>query len=256
MNALATNRPSNAPWNKLQRAASDLKETPDQLLHVDGVRWDIENLPNGKTTDNGVFSDAYVNPAKVKDVFLVVKPFTERPGNLPGHALLGFEFQPDAPVTSSQGQKDSGLVLSVEFRYREGEEFDPVQSIEDPHPIIYQLGTWSDAIEKATIHDANPMQKYKLKLNDEQKTSLLKERLAAAAADHTTDMYHPVTNSCLSTLIDGVNKVVPEKQRIPHNAPDGSPDVSATVPIWCSSTFRSHGLLAQLAPTVIPANPK
>lgn len=254
--ALAT-RPNNQdkPWTKLQQAASNLTETSDHILHVEGVRWDIENLPDGKCTDNGVFSDAYINPAKVKDVFLVIKPFTERPGNLPGHALLKFEFEADAPVTNSQGQKDPSLALSVEIHLKEGEVWDPVDAVDHPHPIMYQLGTWSDAIEKATIHDSNPLESYKLKLDKAQKESLLRERLAISAAEHT-DMYHPVTNSCLSTLIDGVNKVVPANQQLPHTKQDGSAEPTATIPIWSPQLFRRYRLITQPRPDVIAANPK
>ena len=245
--------PATSPFTPLQREARDLGQTPDKRLHIEGVRWGIEKGPDGKITDNGVFGDAFIEPSKVQDVFLVIKPFVDKPGNAPGHALLDFEFQPDAPVVDSQGHKDSGLVLSVEMHLRTGEDFDPADAIENPRPIMYQVGTWSDAIEKATVHDHDPLQRYKLKLTQEQKVSLLEERLRSATRDHSTDLYHPIINSCLSTVIDGVNLVVPEKQRIPHNDASGNPIPSSTIPIWCKTQFQSHGLLAQFTPEVIPA---
>ena len=243
------------PWSALQRAATDLGKTQDGLVHLDGVRWDIENNPDGTTIEQGVFRDAYINPEKVTDVFLCIKPFTEKPGNLPGHALLKFAFAPDAPVRDSQGNQDSALAVSVEVHFKQGQDYDPTGG-QEPQPILYQLGTWSDAIEKATVHDRNPLKVYKLKLSQEQKVALLNERLQASTQDHGQDMYHPVTNSCLSTLIDGVNKVVPSHQQIARTDSDGQPVPEATIPLWAPQSFRRYDLLAKPIPEVIPAKPK
>jgi len=243
------------PWSALQRAASQLETTPEGLVHLDGVRWDIENNADGTTLEQGVFRDAYVQPDKVQDVFLCIKPFTEKPGGVPGHALLKFAFPKDAPVRDSLGNTDSALALSVEVHFKQGQGFDPTGG-QEPQPILYQLGTWTDAIEKATVHDRNPLRIYKLKLTPEQKVSLLRERLQAATADHTQDLYHPVTNSCLSTLIDGVNKVVPGHQQIPRTDPNGDPEPQATIPVWSPNAFRQYRLLAPAGPEIIPAAPK
>jgi hypothetical protein len=243
------------PWSALQKAARQFEQGQDGRVHVDGVRWDIENNPDGTTIEKGVFRDAYVVPEKVKDVYLCIKPFTENPGGVPGHALLNFEFQPDSPVVDSLGNQDKGLALSVEVHFKQGQDYDPIGS-QEPQPVLYQLGTWTDAIEKATVHDRNPLQSYRLKLSHEQKVALLQERLQAATRDHESDIYDPVTNSCLSTLIDGVNRVVPAHQRIPSTTPDGDPDPKATVPVWSPSAFRKYNLLAQLTPDTIPAVPK
>ena len=240
--------PDTRPWTPLQHAAKDLGTTPDGRLHVDGVRWGIEKGADGKLTDTGVFRDAYINPDKVKDVYLVIKPFSDQPNPFPGHALLDFEFEPDAPVTDSQGNKDSGLAVSVEVHLREGEHYDPQESQNHPKPIMYQLGTWSDGIEKATAHDHELIQRYHLALSHDQEVSLLKERVAKSTQDHTLDLYNLIGNSCISTLIDGVNKVIPDKQQIAHLLPDGHPDPTASVPIYVPTLFLTHGLLADPAP--------
>lgn len=224
---------------------------PDNSVHLDGVRWDIENDSTGACIEKGDFVDTFIKPDKVKDVYLMIKPFADQPRGLPGHALLKFEMQPDAPITNSKGQTDSALAISVEAHFHQGEKYDP----NTKNPVIYQLGTYTDAIEKATLNDHDPLNIYKLNLNHDQKVALLNERLQAACQDHSSDTYDAVTNSCLSTLIDGVNKVIPEAQQIPHTLPDGSPDPSASVPVWCPGAFQAHGLLVPGKPQVIPAIP-
>lgn len=233
------------PWSPLQKAPSHLG-TVEGRVHLDGVRWDIENAPDGQALEKGVFRDAYVQPERVKEVFLCIKPFSDKPGGVPGHALLDFQFESDAPVTDSQGNRDTGLAVSMEVHFREGEGYDPGSS--KPQPILYQLGTWKDAIEKATVFDHYPLKRYKLKLNHDQQVALLKERLNEATKDHSQNLYDPVTNSCLSTLIDGVNQVLPESQRMSHSKPDGSPDPNATIPVWTHRLFYQHGLLHKLTP--------
>jgi hypothetical protein len=236
------------PKSPLQRAATSLGTTQDGRIHLGGVRWDIAENQDGSLQEQGVFRDAFIQADKVSDVYLAVKPFTDKPGGYPGHAQLHFAFPKDAPVTDSLGNQDQGLVLSVEIHFDQGsEDYDPDKDT----PILYQVGTWSDSLEKATVYHRYPLQLYKLQLNQEQKVDLLKERLEAATQDHTKDFYHPVTNSCLSTLIDGVNKVVPDHQKIDHN------DANAKVPVWCPKAFKKYHLIAQTRPDLnYPAQPK
>lgn len=243
--------PAQQPWSALQHAATDLGTTPDGLVHLDGVRWDIENKPNGECIEKGVFSDAFFNPDKVKDVFLCIKPFVDQPMGAPGHALLKFEFEADSPVTNSQGQSDPGLAISVEQHFHQGEAYDPNAK----NPTLHQVGTWTDALEKANVNDHDPLQVYRLLLNHDQQVALLRDRVGEAVKDHQSSMYDAINNSCLSNLIDGVNKQVPEQQQIPKTQPDGSPDPAAVVPIFCPNNFAAHGLIKRDPPTVFPAHP-
>lgn len=247
------NQQQQPPWSRLQREAKDLGQTQDGWRRIDGVRWDIVNTPDGECIEEGVFADAYINPNKVKDVYLCIKPFTDQPMNAPGHSLLKFEFEDDAPVHNSLGQVDpTGFAVSIEQHFHQGEEFDASKK----NPIIHQLGTWQDAIEKATVRDHYPLQIYKMDLSKEQKVALLNQRLDEACLDHSNNLYDAVNNSCLSNLIDGINKIVPEEQRIPRQLPDGSPDPSATVPVWCPNTFLAHKLIFPGKPYTIPGKPK
>lgn len=235
------------PWSPMQKQPSRLDEN-NGVVHLDGVRWDIPEGPDGKLLEDGIFRDTFVDTNRVKDVFLCIKPFTDKPGGFPGHAMLDFQFEPDAPVRDSLGNTDSGLVISMEVRFRKGESYNPIPDENNPQPIIYQLGTWTDSVEKATVYHKYPLQRYKLTLSQEQKTALLRERLEESVKDHSENIYHPTKNSCLSTLIDGVNKVIPASQQISHDEPQ------ATVPIWANKVFYRHKLLKKQSPDeTIPA---
>ncbi len=230
-----------APWSQMQSAANSLGQSQPGVAHVDGVRWDIGEGPDGQLIEQGDFRDTFIPTNAVQDVYLAIKPFTDKPGNYPGHAQLHFEFPADAPIRDSQGNEDRGLVLSVEVRFKQGSEmYEPGSQT----PILYQLCTWSDAIEKSVGYHRYPLQLYKLQLSQEQKVQLLEERLAAATGDHTQDIYDPVTNSCLSTLIDGVNKVLPTEQQIPHS------NANAKIPVWCPKVFKKYNVTQSMEPNV------
>ena len=237
------------PWSALQSPASLVGQSPDGRVHMQGVRWDIVNNADGSTQELGVFGDAFVTPEAVQDVYLGIEPFSDKPGGQPGHAQLHFKFRPDAPVTDGQGHSDSGLVLSVEPRFYQGEPWTP--GGQEPQPVLYQLGTWTDSIEKVTLHNHYPLELYRLELNHQQKVALLKERLQVSGQDHSKDIYHPVTNSCISSLIEGVNKVVPPEQKIPRTDPN------CTIPVWCPKSFKKYKLLQKTKPDIAyPEQPK
>lgn len=242
------------PWSALQQPPKKLPQSNQEVVHLSGVRWEIVDGPDGKPVEEGVFRETQVRPAGVKDVYLCIKPFTESPGGMPGHALLDFQFHPDSPVVDSEGNRDTGLAVSMEVRFRQGQAYDPIGS--ENQPVVFQLGTWKDAIKKATVFDRNPLRRYKLELSDQQKESLLRERLEVATQDHSQNLYDPVGNSCLSTLIDGVNRVLPSEQQMPRTRPDGSMDPNAVIPIWSNKLFYKHKVIGKISPDqVIPARP-
>lgn len=244
MIALATPAatPANqTPWSQIQSATSWHGQNQQGIAHVDGVRWDIAQGPDGHLLEKGEFRDTFIPTTEVQDVYLAIKPFTDKPGNYPGHAQLHFAFPDNAPIRDNQGHEDHGLTLSVEIHFKHGsEDYQPGSQT----PILYQLCTWSDAIEKSVGYHHYPLQLYKLQLTKEQKVQLLQERLAAATADHTQDIYDPVTNSCLSTLIDGVNKVLPTSQQIPHSDPN------AKIPVWSPKVFKKFNVIGSTKPDI------
>jgi hypothetical protein len=121
------------------------------------------------------------------------------------------------------------------------------------NPVVYQVDTFGDALLKATTHDHDPITRYRLDLSHDQQVSLLKEKLQTATSDHLNDHYNGVSNSCLTTIVDSLNKVLPDAQKIARTGPDGTPDPRTIIPVWCSKLFYSHGLFTKDKPDVFPA---
>ncbi len=233
-----TNRPQQPNWSQIQSEARDLGTTPDGRMHLGGVRWDILNNPDGTCQEKGVFSDVFIDPEDVKDVYLTIKPFTDKPGGTPGHAQLHFDFK--HPVTNSQGESDRGLSMSVEIHFEQGGSWKPTEG----QPTLYQVCTWSDSIENSLGFHHYPLQLYRLNLSHEQQVALLKDRMQAATQNHSEDKYNPVTNSCISTLRHAINALVPEAQQI------SDADPNAKVPVWAPKAFKKHQLIDSTRPDI------
>lgn len=227
------------PWSNFQSVPTNLRTTGDGRLDVDNVRWGFDNSQGvelGKTP--GVFSNMRIDPEHVKDVYLGVKPFD--PTVLAAHSVLVFEMDDQHPVTNSKGQQDSGFVLSPEAHFHEGEVYEMKGSYE----MVYQLGSWSDTVEKTTRREGLNQIRYKLDLTPEQKKELCRRSLDLAVQDHTGEKYNMFSNSCHSITVDLVNSVVPEGQKIHRDLMPHVYNPMAVLPPYGDIVFAGHHLLA------------
>jgi hypothetical protein len=191
-------------WSTLQRPAGQLTVTDDGTLEIEKVRWGLKE--EGDPSDwPGVFSDAKVNPSHVKNVYLGVKPFN--PELLAAHDVLIFEMDEQHPVTSSDGREDSGLVLSMEAKLAQGDHYAMKKTLTGKYPVLYQMETWSELVQKTTRREGHDQILYKLDLTHDQNQQLLKNALEVACADRKDERYNLFTNSCHSAAVDLVNSV-------------------------------------------------
>jgi len=229
------------PWTSMHRATHEVKQLPNGELHVDQARWGFNEV--GLPADwAGIFSDANIDPKHIKNVYLGTKPFD--PESLAAHSVLIFEMDDEHPVTNSKGQKDTGLVLSMEARVHQGEHYSMKESLSGKYPVIYQLGTWTDLVEKSTRKEDHKLIRYKLDLNPEQKEQLLRNCLDAAAAKRDEERYNLFTNSCHSVAIEMVNSVLPDSQKMKRWLLPHLYNPMATFPPYGDVIFAGHHLLA------------
>lgn len=228
-------------WNPTQ--------TPSSLVKREGSKYTLSNFRWG-FNETGEFkdwtprtADTTIDASKVKDIYLCLEPFA--PEIVAGHGLLMFEMEDDAAVTSADGQKDVGFCLSIEARRPKGQEYGLMSGMKKNFGIIYQMGSLSDRIQKATRGGGQKFVMHRLDLNAEQKEKLANDGLQAATEDRLGEWYHTLTNSCYTGDIDLINGVVPDSQKMDRWTRHLKfARLSTALPALGGATIRDKGLLA------------
>jgi len=244
-------KPENIQWQKNQMPAIDLGTDTDGRKLVGNLRCGFIEAVNN-TDWQPQFKEVSIDTDKVKDVYMVIEPFA--PEWIAGHALSYFEFEDDGKIKTSDGQEERGLVLSIEARLKEGEEYSLLKGMKKTFKNIYQLGTWKDTVQKAGRKEGHKLIRYKLDLTKEEKKAFLEKSLEESFKDRSDDYYNTLNNSCYSNQVRLLNSVLPEEKRvnkwiIPHiiNNP------GANLPNAAGFALGSRGILTDDPP--VKTNP-
>ena len=218
-----------------QGAARLLSET-DDLFHLDGVRWGFDECGSYDTWV-GRFRDAVVDAKRVVNVWLAIEPFA--PEWIAAHSFLVFEMAPEAPVRDSLGHTDGALVVSAEAHLRVGQSFSLVAGMRRAYPMMMQVGTWSDVVEKTCRGEGHKIIRHCLALTDAQKRDMLVSAIRRATSGKC-GYYNTLTNSCLTTAIREINAAVPRRERIwnwiiPGLVPNLAAALPRTAPIFLTA---------------------
>lgn len=241
-------------WNATQ--------TPSQLIKRDGDKYTLSNFRWGFTEagDNRDdwaprTSDTTIDASKVKDVYLTLEPFA--PEIVAGHGLLVFEMEKDGDVRSADGKTDVGFGLSIEARRPKGMNYGLFTGMKKNFGIVYQMGSLSDQLQKATRQRGHKLVLHRLELTKEQKEKLIHDGLQAATEDRLGEWYHTLTNSCYTGDVDLINGVVPENQRMARWTKHLKfARLATSLPALGGATLRGKGLLAKEPITYLQPNPE
>lgn len=245
---LLTQTGQEEPWSNLQGLAGRLRADKQGNMKVDNVRWGL--LEEGPSANwAGIFADAQIDPKHIKNIYLGVKPFN--PKVLVAHDVLIFEMDEQHPITNSQGKKDSALVLSMEARLGTGEKYSMGKTMNGTYPVVYQLQTWSDLVQKTTRREGLEQHLYKLDLNQEQKEQLLKNSLQAACDPRPEERYGLVTNSCHTAAYQLVNTVIEPEQKVEQYLVPHVLNPLGMFPALADVLYSEHKLLAEQSRLVI-----
>lgn len=223
------------PFDPRQGTARLISETGD-VFHLDGVRWGFDE--HGRYSHwKARFCDAVVDARQVVNVWIAIEPFA--PEWIAAHAFLVFEMAPDAPVRNHLGQTDSALVVSAEAHLRVGQRFSLVAGMGRAYPMMMQVGTWSDVVEKTCRGEGHKIIRHCLALTDVQKREMLVSAIRRATG-RSCGFYNTLTNSCLTTAIREINAALPWKQRmwnwiIPGLLPNLAAALPRTAPIFLTA---------------------
>jgi len=247
MNAVTSATPP--PFDARQRAAQLIDETPGGVFHLDGVRWGFDET--GQYPDwKAHFSDAVVDTSRVKDVYVAIEPF--KPEWLAAHSFLKFEFEPGAEVHNANGASDRALVVSMEAHLRQGQTFSLLGGLMRKFGAVYQVGTWSDVVQKTCRGMGHKIILNRLDLSQEQKQRLLRNTLHRAVADHSHEYYNTVTNSCLTNAMREIDMGLPWYKRISTWVVPGLlPNIAASLPRTADVILTAHRALTADAPVLI-----
>lgn len=239
-------------WNPSQTPSSLVKREGSKYT-LSNFRWGFHETGNFKewTPRN---AETTIDASKIKDIYLCLEPFA--PELVAGHGLLMFEMEEDGAVFSTEGHKDVGFCLSIEARRPKGEDYGLLSGMKKNFGIIYQMGSLSDRIQRATRGGGQKFVMHRLELSPEQKEKLVNESLQAATEDRLGEWYHTLTNSCYTGDIDLINNVVPEQQKMDRWTRHLRFARPATaLPSLGGSTIRNKGLLAKEPITFLNPDP-
>lgn len=243
------------PWDREQRPAGLVSRGADGKVTLSGVRWGFDEI--GAPSAGGWaprFVDTVIDPGAIREVYFGVEPF---PGA--GHALMIFEFDPAHPLVNSKGETDTRLVLSIEARKKEGEDWGALVGLQKRFGVVYQLGSFSDAVQKTARLNGHRLELRRLDLSQAQRERLVGNALAEAVKDRVGEYYHTTRNSCYSGQLRLLNSVLPAGQQIGFLSPwtaGVTYKATAITPTFSGVTLKRSGLLTGEPARVLQADEK
>ena len=241
-------------WNREQRPAELLKTLPDGRVEISNVRWGFKEAAEKKDWEPS-FQTVTVDPSQVKNVYLAVEPF--KPEWIAGHTFLIFEFKNGDGLKASNGESDRGLVISVEARLKDGQEFNLMDGMKNKFKLVHQMGSWTDVVQKTCRREGHRIMRYPLSLDDSQKEKLLRNGIERACTDRSNEYYHTTQNSCFSNLVHLVNTVLPKSEKIREwLIPSVLYNPAANLPTTSSFVFGVKHIIGDTPPVITEPDKK
>jgi hypothetical protein len=190
----------------VRRPSNDRDWVPEQRLlaeiHFDDSTVDIRNVRNVRyrsTTDFDVrHHNAQYDLDALESVWFIVEPFADWDGA--AHTFVSFGF--------ADGRY---LAVSVEIRKEVGEDFSLVQGLFRSYEIIYVIADERDVIGLRANHRHDDVYLYPMRADRPAMRAMLVDILQSAEAlRHTPRFYNTLTQTCSTTIVDHINKVVPQ----------------------------------------------
>jgi hypothetical protein len=187
--------PSNdRKWSQ-NHAVLQTAELNGNWVTVHNIRYSKYETAEQYTTQ---YYDATFDLNDIRTIDLVVVPFR-------GISRL-------AHVESSFGFADGRhLGMSIEARYEEGEQYDPLGAGLRQFELIYVFADERDMIRLGTDINKNDVHIYRLKFEPNEVRAMFADALQRAnKLAKKPEFYHPLTNSCVTNLIAHINKGRPK----------------------------------------------
>ncbi|MDR1925957.1 MAG: DUF4105 domain-containing protein [Planctomycetaceae bacterium] len=167
---------------------------------IRNVRYSTYNTNQDYTTR---YYDATFNLDQIRTIDLIIVPLRGLPSI--------------AHVQSSFGFADGKhILMSITARYEEGEIFDPIASALRQFELIYVFADERDVLRLDSQINKNDVYLYRLNFAPHEVRTMFVDALQRAnKLAAKPEFYHPVRNSCVTNLVDHINKGRPKA--IPAN---------------------------------------
>jgi hypothetical protein len=195
-------------WWAVQRPSNQRDWTPDNArtaraeFRGDSV-WvhDVRNAEYATTARYTVrWEDRAYDLREVERAWFLVEPFS-RDWRGPAHTLVSFQF--------TGGRF---LAVSAEIRKEKGEVFSPFKGLLRRFEMIYVVADERDVVRLRTNVRRDPVYLYPVRARPAQVRAMLVDMLERAnqLAAHP-EWYNTLTNTCTTSIVGHVNRIVPEK---------------------------------------------
>jgi Domain of unknown function (DUF4105) len=195
-------------WWAVQRPSNQRDWTPDNArtaraeFRGDSV-WvhDVRNTDYVTTSRYTVrWEDRAYDLREVERAWFLVEPFS-KDWRGPAHTLVSFQF--------AGGRF---LAVSAEIRKEKGEIFSPWKGLLRRFEMTYVVADERDVVRLRTNFRRDPVYLYPVRATRAQARAMLVDMLRRAnqLAEHP-EWYNTLTNTCTTSIVGHVNRIVPEK---------------------------------------------
>ncbi|MDR2642702.1 MAG: DUF4105 domain-containing protein [Planctomycetaceae bacterium] len=163
----------------------------NNLVTINNVRYSKYNSRNDYQTR---YYNATFDLNQIRTIDLIVVPLNGMPSI--------------AHVESSFGFADGKhILMSITARYEEGEIFDPIASALRQFELIYIFADERDVLQLDSQINKNDIYLYRLNFTPDEVRAMFVDALQRAnKLAQKPEFYHPIRNSCVTNLIDHINK--------------------------------------------------
>ncbi|MDR1053705.1 MAG: DUF4105 domain-containing protein [Planctomycetaceae bacterium] len=185
---------NNRKWTP-NHAVLQTAEFNNNLVTINNVRYSKYNAPNDYQTR---YYNATFDLNQIRSLDLIVVPLKGLPSI--------------AHVESSFGFADGKhILMSITARYEDGEKFDPIASALRQFELIYVFADERDILQLDSQINKNEVHLYRLNFTPNEVRTMFVDALQRAnKLAQKPEFYHPIRNSCVTNLVDHINKGRPK----------------------------------------------
>lgn len=243
-------------------AESVLPRNPDGSYDQDGVfemesfRWGFAPPEEGTDEWRPRFARTRVDVRSAFRSTYLLNPF--KPRKIAGHAALLIEFEDsDAIQNLETGETSRGLVLSIEARFEHGQGFGFLKSYTTGFPLIFVLSTWEDFQQRLMDMYQEDLELYVMEVSPQESHDMARSALNAALKPHRDRKYNLTRASCVTALVDVMNRGLHPQRRLKRRYLGGLfVNLKMSFPAQLPKVLSRKGLIRERLPDMIGTPPE